>query len=175
MSTTYNCFQLYCNTESAWVYTSFQTNTPTTCPNNNAHVINSNSVSIISSEVVVTGVSQWQSVSSLSTSTSINNTLSNKLSFTTLLLPIGSYKICYYYELNASGTLPTALCQVVIGATIYHTFSGPVITRQPISGFFILNITTAATQTINLQYSLSGGTSANLVIRNAYIELSKVS
>ena len=173
-ATTYNGYQLYCTTEATWVYTNFQTNVPTVCPNNNTHVINASSVSIIASETVVTSVSQWQSVSSLTTSTSLNSTLANKLSFTTTVLPIGNYKISYYYELNTSGTLPTALCQVVIGSTIYHTFSGAVITRQPISGFFILNVSTAATQTINLQYSLSSGT-GNLVIRNAYIELGKVS
>jgi hypothetical protein len=176
MSTVYSSYQMYCNTEAVWVYTPYQTSVPTTCPNNFSHTIDTNSISIVTSENVYIGTSQWQSLSSLSTSTSTNNTLVNKLSFTTSTLPIGNYKISYYYELNASGTLPTAICQVVIGATIFHTFSGPVITRQPISGFFILNVTTATTQTIKLQFSLSSGTgSPTLVIRNTYLELSKVS
>jgi hypothetical protein len=176
MSTVYSSYQLYCNTESAWIYTPYQTNVPTTCPNNNSHTIDTNSISIVTSENVYIGTSQWQSQSSLTTSTSTNSTLANKISFTTSVLPIGNYKVSYYYELNTSGTLPTALCKVVINTTTYHTFSGLVITRQPISGFFILNISSPTTQVINLQFSLSSGTgSPTLVIRNAYIELNKVS
>ena len=175
-SVVYNLYQLYCNTESTWVNTPYQTSVPTVCPNNNSHTIDSNSISIVSFENVYIGTSQWQSVSSLTTSTSTNSTLVNKISFTTSVLPIGNYKVSFYYELNSSGTLPTALCRVIIDTTIYHTYSGPVITKQPVNGFFILNITSAVTQTINLQFSLSSGSgSPTLVIRNACLELSKVS
>jgi hypothetical protein len=120
--------------------------------------------------------SQYQSSSSLTTSSNTTTTPANKISFTTTSLPIGNYMINYYYELNIVGTTPTAICNVKIGATTYHTFSGTVITRQPICGYFLLNVASPATQTIVLSFALGGGTgSPSLTIQNAYINVFRVS
>ena len=48
MSKTINNYRLFCNTENQNVYT-WQQSSPTVCPNNNTHLIDSNSITIVDS------------------------------------------------------------------------------------------------------------------------------
>lgn len=63
MTTEVNYFRFYCTTESNYVY-KWDTTNPSTCPNNNSHTIDSNSITIIDSvktnNVTITDISKTQ-------------------------------------------------------------------------------------------------------------------
>lgn len=165
-------FSIFCVTEGTQVVTGFQEFPPTTCPNNPAHEVRADTVSIVDDPLFAT---DWQSVESDSESTTTSSTSwQDKVSLTTPDL-IGTFIILYSVEIktNVPSSKVTARCMNTTDDTALIT-SSCVETDYGSFGSSSVVVFSGASKSFKIQFrsQVDGKTS---FIKNARMSLWRVS
>lgn len=122
--------------------------------------------------------SEYEYTASEGTSATTSNLFQDKINFTTIDKPIGTYYINYNYEVSCNSSTVNYLTQVLLDSSVVQGQEIRQVTatsqNAAVSGFLNTTFGSSATHTIQIQYAAkTGGTQVS--IRRARIMIYRIS